>query len=572
MGDLRWAKPAPAPKNSTLQDGSYGNACPQAAPKGLNVVGSGSDSPLGTAIDDFLTDLLTPLADYGSEDCLFLDVYVPGSAVRSSSTSKLPVVHWIYGGGFILGDKNQLQPALPFYDGSGLVSQSGNNIIFVGSNYRLGAFGWLAGTSMEQAGLPNAGLYDQQAAMQWTRDNIALFGGDPDNVTAMGESAGASSLMHHLVFNGGATAPLFNRAILQSPAFLPQFDRKGRLEEIFQNFSSLAGCPSTGTGTSSNSTSSSSASSIMSCLRAADTSTLLSANTKLNAEATPGTFLVGPAPDGSLIRQLPALEIASGNYYKSLSSLLVTHTSSESTIFVDGSISTDAQFSTFLTALFPPYASSTGLDAAIESQYPAVASGSGSGGAEYADEGDRVRAMVRDSSFTCNARFLAQAYAGSTYAGSYGVTPGWHATDLLPTFWSDALAASALGTALELALPLFSGFAAAYKSYLTSFVRAGDPNTYRDGISLPLTVDWPLATGAALQGGAAQEVGNVLGIGDLGFGVQTAGDDQDGAQACEFWLQWTSAVTAAGGYTPPGVQVVGSAFWNGTADSQNYGT
>ena len=518
-----------------MQDGSYGNACPQAAPQGINIVGNGSDTGLGNAIDTFLGNILTDVLDYGSEDCLFLDVYVPGAAVRSPSTTKLPVVHWIYGGGFVLGDKNQLQPALPFYDGSGLVSQSGNNIIFVGSNYRLGAFGWLAGSSMEQAGLPNAGLYDQQAALQWTRDNIALLGGDPDKVTAMGESAGASSLMHHLIFNGGQTAPLFNRLILQSPAFLPQFDRKGRLEEIFHNFSGLAGCPST------NSTSAQDA---LSCLRSADTSTLLAANHDFNAGAEPGTFLVGPAPDGSLIRQLPSLELASGSYYQSLPSLLVTHTSDESTLFVDGSISSDSDFNTFLTNMFPPYAASSGLDADVENQYPSPSAP----GSPYKDEGERVRAMVRDSSFTCNARYLAQAYAGRTYAGEYAVTPGWHATDLLPTFWSSGLSSSFIGTALEAALPGFTFFANSYKSYLTSFVRAGDPNTYREILGLPpVTVKWPLATNLdGGVGGGSGEVGNVLEMGDLGFAV-LQGDDQNEADACRFWVQWEAAVTAAGG-------------------------
>ena len=65
------------------------------------------------------------------------------------------------------------------------MTQSGNNVIFVASNYRIGAFGWLAGTTLEQTGLPNAGLYDQQYSLQWTQDNIALFGGDPTSVTAM---------------------------------------------------------------------------------------------------------------------------------------------------------------------------------------------------------------------------------------------------------------------------------------------------------------------------------------------------------------------------------------------------
>ena len=201
VGDLRWAKPAPAPKNAALQSGDYGPKCPQASIKGINLLGDGTTSVAATILDTIVSDYVEPaVINGGSEDCLFLDVYVPGAAVRSPSTTSLPVIHWFYGGGFILGSKDQLEGLyLPFYDGTGLVKQSSNNIIYVASNYRLGAFGFLAGTTMENQGLPNAGLWDQRAALQWTKDNIHLLGGDPTQVTAMGESAGAGSIMHHLV-------------------------------------------------------------------------------------------------------------------------------------------------------------------------------------------------------------------------------------------------------------------------------------------------------------------------------------------------------------------------------------
>ena len=126
-----------------------------------------------------------------SEDCLFLDVYVPGAAVRSPSTLKLPVILWIYGGAYIFGGKDT-------YDGTGLIEVSGNNVIFVASNYRLGAFGFLAGTTMEQQGLPNAGFYDQHFAFQCINQYISLLGGDPNDVSGWGESTGAGSLMHQL--------------------------------------------------------------------------------------------------------------------------------------------------------------------------------------------------------------------------------------------------------------------------------------------------------------------------------------------------------------------------------------
>ena len=443
----------------------------------------------------------------------------------------------------MLGSKNQLQPLLPFYDGSGLVTQSNNNVIFVASNYRLGAFGFLAGTTMEQNGLPNAGLYDQQAALQWTKDNIALVGGDSNSITAMGESAGASSILHHLIFEGGKVDPIFNRAILQSPAFQPMFDRKGAIEAVYKNFTSLAGCSDN----------------TVSCLRSKDTKTLIKANMVLNEQAIDGTFIVGPSADGSLIRQPASLEFASGSYWKSLSSLLVSHTSDESTLFVDGNVDTDAKFTGLIHELFPPYAIADGLDNAIEKQYPPV----GNGGGPYQTEGDRVRALVRDSSFTCNTRYLAQAYPGKTYSMQYSITPGWHATDLLPAFWSTGLASSALGTALEIALPFLSAFSIAYKSYLTSFARSGDPNKYRAQLSLPPTINWPLA-----NVGSGEQIGNVMNAGDLGFSL--INDDKNEKSPCDFWVNFEAGAIIAGGYAPPG-SVVPSSLVNGTdGASDNY--
>lgn len=149
---------------------------------------------------------------------------------------------------------------------------------------------------MEKEGLPNAGLYDQRAALQWIQDYIGLLGGDKAQVSAWGLSAGAGSILHQLVAFGGTQDPLFSRAVMQSPAFQVMFDRKGTLERTFQNFTELAGCAGQG----------------VACLRAANPEVLKGANTKLNEEGPSGRFEVGPAADGNLIRQLPSLEYASG--------------------------------------------------------------------------------------------------------------------------------------------------------------------------------------------------------------------------------------------------------------------
>ena len=220
---------------------------------------------------------------------------MPGKAISNPSL-KLPVISWFYGGAYVFGGKDSLEPLLPFYSGIGPIQQSDGNVIWVSSNYRLGAYGFLAGTTMEKEGLPNAAFYDQRAALQWIQDFIGLVGGDKAQVSAWGESAGAGSILHHLVSNGGTQDPLFSKAIMQSPAFTLAFDRKGGLEDVFQNFTALAGCAGQG----------------VACLRAASADTLNKANTALNLAGPPGTFAVGPSTDGNLIRQLASLELQSG--------------------------------------------------------------------------------------------------------------------------------------------------------------------------------------------------------------------------------------------------------------------
>lgn len=136
-----------------------------------------------------------------SEDCLTLEIWAPAEG------GDHPVLVWLPGGAFVSGGAS-----LATYDGSALASDHG--VVVVGVNYRLGALGfaWLAG--LEGSFDTNCGLRDQLAALEWVHRNIGAFGGDPANVTVVGESAGAGSLLHLLAST--ATRPL-RRGILQSP-------------------------------------------------------------------------------------------------------------------------------------------------------------------------------------------------------------------------------------------------------------------------------------------------------------------------------------------------------------------
>ncbi len=141
-----------------------------------------------------------------SEDCLTLNVFAP--AVPADG-AKLPVVVWIHGGAFVMGSGS-----MPLYSGTSFAARHG--IVTVTLNYRLGLLGllYLGDLGGDPAG--NACLLDQVAALAWVRDHIGAFGGDPDDVAIMGESAGGMSIANLLVMP--AARGLFHRAILQSGA------------------------------------------------------------------------------------------------------------------------------------------------------------------------------------------------------------------------------------------------------------------------------------------------------------------------------------------------------------------
>lgn len=100
---------------------------------------------------------------------------------------------WIYGGGYVAGSKTGSG------DPAGLIKRSDEGIVFVAINYRLGALGWLSGPEFtKEGGVANAALHDQRLALKWVQEHIADFGGDPDRVTIMGESAGGGSIVHQI--------------------------------------------------------------------------------------------------------------------------------------------------------------------------------------------------------------------------------------------------------------------------------------------------------------------------------------------------------------------------------------
>jgi len=184
-GQNRWRPPAPAAAWSGVRDASrFGAACIQPTPGARSIY----SSDLGTT----------------SEDCLTLNVWT------ASTTAKAPVIVWIHGGALVTGSSKET-----LYDGSALAAAG---VTVVSINYRLGVLGWLAHPDLSAespvAISGNYGLLDQVAALQWVKTNIAAFGGDPDNVTIAGESAGGLSVMYLMA--SPLARGLFHKAIAQS--------------------------------------------------------------------------------------------------------------------------------------------------------------------------------------------------------------------------------------------------------------------------------------------------------------------------------------------------------------------
>ena len=183
-GELRWRPPrAKAPWHGVRQATEPAAECPQ-------------------------LDILRGI-HFGSEDCLYLSVYSPPQCTKESPCATM---FWIYGGAWTIGGNGEFG----LYTGEHLAMKHG--VVVVSANYRLDVLGWLALGELadedEAGAYANYGLMDQRLGMQWTRENAAAFGGDPEQVTIFGESAGGFSVCQHI------TSPdsngLFSRAIMES--------------------------------------------------------------------------------------------------------------------------------------------------------------------------------------------------------------------------------------------------------------------------------------------------------------------------------------------------------------------
>ncbi|KIK45295.1 hypothetical protein CY34DRAFT_22614 [Suillus luteus UH-Slu-Lm8-n1] len=382
IGDLRWAAPQPPPTVSGVQQATMQpNECNQALPGNSPTNPSESTSMKKRAISQ-------------SEDCLFLNVYTPGSEVVATPAGGLPVVVWIHGGGYILGSAN-------LYNGADLIIDSNYGVITVVIQYRLGLFGFLSGEAVKEGGALNAGLLDQNYALQWVQSYIRNFGGDPTKVTIWGQSAGGGSVLQHLVAHGGNTQPPLFRFAMTSSAFLPsQYNYNDRIPEML--YSEVV-----------NGTNCSSSSDTLSCLRAADVNTLQTLNYNININGFYGTSVFIPVVDGTFILERPTVTIRKGRLNSNR--LFSVTNSQEGNLFVNQSTTLDIE--DYVKTLFPNFGSAQVAGAVIMYQ-------------NHGSNVDQAKLVMGESIFVCPTYYLLLALGERAWKGKFAIPPALHGSDL----------------------------------------------------------------------------------------------------------------------------------------------
>ncbi|KAK1255072.1 hypothetical protein MKX08_009067 [Trichoderma sp. CBMAI-0020] len=237
------------------------------------------------------------------EDCLIINVQRPEGVEAGAN---LPVLFWIYGGGFVSG-------STPPFDGKNLITtgmQLDQPFVYVSVNYRVGGWGFMPGEEILREGSGNAGLRDQRMGLEWVADNIAEFGGDPTRVTIWGESAGAISVFDQLVlYDGNAIykgKELFHGAIMNSGTALPTDPLDGpKGKAIYSAVVRAAGCEGKPEGS-------------LNCLRDLENDDFAAA-----ANSVPGIFSYPslalsylPRPDGISLTDSPDALAKEGKFHK----------------------------------------------------------------------------------------------------------------------------------------------------------------------------------------------------------------------------------------------------------------
>lgn len=418
----------------------------------------------------------------GGEDCLYLDVYIPPGA---DSNSNLPVMFWIFGGGYSLGDGWEFG----WYDGQNLAKK--HNVIIVSPNYRLAAMGFLA-TRELQAEDPNHStgnfaLQDQQMALKWTYDNIAKFGGNPQDITIFGESAGAFSVCWHLVSPG--SKGLFKAAIMESGTCdAPQFFRD--IEDAYTfsyEYTASIGCNA----------STLAAADYLACLRKLESGTIMAGALNTHASFTPALWPLmpwGPAIDGSSagLADVP-LNMILRKQWNAVPVLAGTN-KDEGSIFVPAflllmsGVHFPLQASDMKPAMMHFFSNETLVDEILQ-VYPDDGS--------FTSEDDRAASILRDYFFACSNRRFLRAMGESntpTYLYHFTYKPDWIDMEVLGDAHASELT-FVWDNAWPPILHIFSfndqAMADTFGYYWTNFAKYNNPNGPNNSSSF---LYWPAFT------------------------------------------------------------------------------
>ncbi|KAK7556871.1 putative carboxylesterase [Phyllosticta citricarpa] len=400
-------------------------------------------------------DMCPQREDSGSEDCLYLGIY--SRPWDTKAPPKRPVLVVFFGGGFIRGSASFTLPPFAYPI---LNVNTANDFVVVYPNYRTNAFGFLPGRRVKDSPTAdlNAGLLDQNFALEWVQKHIARFGGDPDDMIIWGQSAGAGSVVAQVAAQAQQQKPgpkLFHRALASSP-FWPKTYRydEPEAEALYDQLVSLAGCAGQ-TGDS------------LECLRAVDVQKLREAALQISAANTYTTssFNWAPVIDGDFLRA-PLSSLAATAPGTTMWTMYNTH---EGENFLPDSLSRssrdkdDPALDSWLRGYLPRF--DDAKIAAVKALYPL------DGQAENVVlDSTRVRAglIFRDSVLACPGLWAAQAaqasQGGKAFLGEYTISPAKHDDDAI--YWNQV-------NEIQQTDPfIYQGYTGAFGS----FFQTGDPN------------------------------------------------------------------------------------------------
>jgi carboxylesterase type B len=405
----------------------------------------------------------------GSEDCLYLGLYTRPWSSSSSSPPLRPVVVTFHGGGFVQGAASFTPPpsAYPILNVS---SSSGGDLLFVYPSYRLNAFGFLPGRQVANDPLSdtNVGLRDQRAVLAWVQKHIRAFGGDPDDVTVWGQSAGGGSVLAQVIASPvdekrERKAPPFRKALASSP-FWPKTYRhdSDESQSIYDTLANLTGCAAVPDS--------------LRCLKEVDVQTIRDASLVItdSHKWTTSSFTWGPVLDDDFLTT--PLSEATRSPLPHLSAGFAMFNTHEGESFAPTNLTSldpdGPAFHEWLHGYLPSLPACA--VAAIENMYPPT--GNFSARESYSDAYARAGLIYRDIVLSCPAYWMVGATAaeGQGWLGEYTIAPAKHASDV---YWWNSIDKAHLDDPLH-----YQGYAGA----LASFFATSNPNALKlTGPSVP---------------------------------------------------------------------------------------